>query len=201
MRIRWKKWELGRLPLFPIFMAGVLLGIALMNFGKNVLLENTGLLDETTLYHMRYMTVDGKALFVYSLGQRFLLVAAVTVLATTYLGLAVICVVTGWYGLLMGMFFSAGILRYGVKGILFAFVGMFPQYLFYIPAFLSLMLWCEGLCREICFHKGAPIQGEGRAGIWTRLLRFLAILLAVFLGCLLESYVNPVLMTALLKIF
>ena len=47
----------GRLKLLPVFCAGLLAGIVIMNLGKSILLENTGLFDEDTLYHIKYMTV------------------------------------------------------------------------------------------------------------------------------------------------
>ena len=42
-----------------------------MNMGKSILLEKTGPLDEYTLYHMKYMTINSNALFYYVLRQRF----------------------------------------------------------------------------------------------------------------------------------
>ena len=53
----------ARLPLTTLFLAGVLLGILLLSFGKKGLLEESGVLGEEMLYHMKYMTVDSDALF------------------------------------------------------------------------------------------------------------------------------------------
>ena len=50
------------LPVLPVFFAGLAAGILVMNIGKSILLENTGLFDEYTLYNMKYMTVDNSAL-------------------------------------------------------------------------------------------------------------------------------------------
>lgn len=201
MRIRWNRLYKGRLPILQIFGAGFILGILIMNFAKGVLLENTGLLDEYTLYHMKYMTVDSKALFVYSLGERLTVVTVIAVLSTTYLGLMVICAAAGWFGMLFGIFVSAAVLRYGMKGILLAATGIFPQYLLYIPAFICFMFWCEQLCREVCFRNSSGTAEASDRIILDKILRLLVILAAIFAGCFLESYLNPLLLSALLKIF
>ena len=70
MRIRRKISVGNKLPLGSLFWIGVLAGIIVMNLAKSILLDGTGLLDEYTLYHMKYMTVDSGALFYYILWLR-----------------------------------------------------------------------------------------------------------------------------------
>lgn len=171
-----------------------------MNIGKSILLESTGLLDEYTLYHMKYMTVDSGALFCYVLRQRIGSALILGILATTYLGLVVCAGAAFWYGLSAGAFLAALILRYGLKGILFALVGIFPQYLLYAPALAALLVWGAQLNRSIYF-KGYEGRGGGKYFWLGKALRFFGILFVMVLGCILESFWNPQLMLALLKIF
>ena len=70
MRLGRYRTKNGKIPLATIFVAGLFLGMLILNFGKSILLDNTGLLDEYTLYHMKYMTVDSSALFYYVLRNR-----------------------------------------------------------------------------------------------------------------------------------
>lgn len=170
-----------------------------MNIGKSILLENTGLLDEYALYHMKYMTVNSNALFYYVLKQRLGTMLLLAVFATTYLGLTVCLGAVAWYGMAAGAFMSALVIRYGLKGIFFAVVGIFPQYLLYVPAMLAMLFWCERLCRSIYFKNG--IYQEGSVSLLKRLLNLVVIFFVVILGCFLESYINPHLMSGLLKIF
>ena len=170
-----------------------------MNIGKSILLENTGLLDEYALYHMKYMTVNSNALFYYVLKQRLGTMLLLAVFATTYLGLAVCLGAVAWYGMAAGAFLSALVIRYGLKGIFFAVVGVFPQYLLYVPAMLAMLFWCEKMCRNIYFQNG--IYQEGSVSLLKRLLNLVVIFCVVILGCFLESYINPHLMSGLLKIF
>lgn len=194
------RWIMKRIRFGTLFLVGLLAGILIMNIGKSVLLEGTGLLDEYTLYHMKYMTVDSNALFYYVLRQRIGGALILGIFATTYLGIVVCAGAAFWYGLSAGAFLAALILRYGLKGILFALVGIFPQYLLYVPAMVALLMWGVQLNRSIYFRGY-----EGNIGgkyFWIgKALRFVGILFVLVLGCILESFWNPQLMLALLKIF
>lgn len=184
----------GRLPLMTIFTVGLFAGIILMNVGKSILLENTGLLDEYTLYHMKYMTVDGKALFYYVLKERMGQLVLLAVFSTTYLGLAVCGGMTFWYGICGGAFLATAVMRYGVKGILLVVVGIFPQYLVYVPAMIIMLFWCQKLYRTIYLERA-------ELSITRQLLQLLGIAAAFVLGCMLESFVNPYLFKGFLQIF
>lgn len=196
----------------PVFLTGFFLGTVIMNMGKSILLEKTGLLDEYTLYHMKYMTINSNALFYYVLRQRLGILLVMAVFATTYLGLAVEIGVVLWYGLAGGSFLSALVIRYGLKGVLFAVTGMIPQYLLYVPAMVLLLFWCENVCRSIYFRhtvygengghgirRNIPLLQKKTPIIQLLLLGGIAVL--VIMGCMLESYVNPFLLSGLLKVF
>ena len=199
MRLAGKGLLTGQRNFLACFGAGFLLGIFIMNMGKGILLGETGLFDEDTLYHMKYMTVDGNALFCYIFRKRILGLLILAVISTTYLGWAACMGAAVWYGMSAGVFLTALALRYGVKGILLGCVSMFPQYLVYVPAILAMLAWCAELFR------GIYVRGEYSAGDKGFLLkkagRFLVIALAVAAGCLLEGYVNPYLLLGFLRIF
>lgn len=188
-----------RSNLLPVFCAGVLAGILTIHIGKTVFLENTGLFDESVLSGIKYMTVDCSALFYYILRKRALLLLIMAVLASTYLGGAVCVGAAAWCGMAVGAFFSALTLRYGIKGLALAAVSLFPQCLFYVPAVMLTLGWCESLYRAIYLRGGEDAADKAfRIG---RLLRLGAIGVITLLGCLLEGYVNPRLLAGYLKIF
>ncbi len=190
----------GKLPLGSVFLAGFIAGVVIMNLGKSILLENTGLLDEYTLYHMKYMTVDSSALFYFVLRKRLGNMLVLVILATTYLGLAVCAGAAFWYGMSAGAFLTALLIRYGLKGILFALAGVFPQYLLYAPALAALLLWCEEINRSIYFRNYSSL-GEGKYILPGKIVKLVFIFCIILLGCMLESFCNPHIMLALLKIF
>ncbi len=184
----------GKLPLLTIFTAGVFAGMVIMNLGKSILLENTGLLDEYTLYHMKYMTVDSSALFYYVLKERLGLLLMLAVLSTTYLGLVVCSGMTLWYGICAGSFLAAAVLRYGIKGILFVIVGVFPQYIIYVPAMVVMLLWCQRIYKKIYLEKTELF-------IPRSLVQLMGILFVFVIGCVLESFLNPYFLRGFLQIF
>lgn len=184
---------------FTCFSVGALIGIFIINMGKGVLLGDMGLFSEETLSQMMYMTVDGNAFFCYIFRKRIGRLLILAVLSTTYLGLVSCMGISFWYGMSAGTFLATLIIRYGLKGILLAFVSIFPQYLLYVPGVLALLFWCEEL------YKGIYVRGEFNASerkIWIgKVGQLLAILAVVAVGCLLEGYLNPYLLLGFLKIF
>ena len=184
---------------FTCFSVGVLIGIFVINIGKGVLLGDMGLFNEDTLSQMMYMTVDGNAFFCYILRKRIGRLLILAVLSTTYLGLASCMGISFWYGMSAGAFLTSLALRYGLKGILLAVIGLFPHYLLYVPAILLLLVWCEELFRGI--YVRGEFNAEDKGFLLKKAGRLLVILALATAGCLLEGYMNPYLLLGFLKIF
>lgn len=191
----------GRLPFLTFFTAGIVAGILFINMGKSILLENTGLLDEYTLYEMKYMVVDSSALFYYVLKQRLGTALVLAVMSTTYLGLLVCSGFVLWYGVCTGAFLATAVIRYGIKGILLLLVGSFPQYFIYVPAVIALLFWCRMLYGKIYLDRTFTTEWSDSFGLPKCVLKLTGILGIVIVGCMLESYLNPALLQALLKNF
>lgn len=200
MRIAGKNLRSGTNRAALLFAAGLLLGFLVMNIGKGAWLINTGLLDEDTLYQMKYMTVDSGALFCYILRKRMCVLLVLAVAVTTYLGMAVCMGAVCWYGFSAGVFLSALLLRYGIKGLVLAAVSVFPQYLLYVPAFLLFLGWAERLYRGI-YSRSAACDASDRGFVLKTLGKLALILGLAAAGCLLEGYVNPLLLLGYLKVF
>lgn len=189
-----KKIRLSKL----LFAAGVFFGLVLMYAGRSVLLEHTELLSENTLRQMKDTVVEGDCFFWYVLPKRVGMVLLVGILSTTWLGLAVGPCCTVWLGTSLGMLFMASMLRYGIKGILLLLVGMLPQAAAYVPAIIWLLKWSREFCMTLYYPDRLPRQNST---LKKRAVQYSAILGVVITGCLLESYVNPILVSGLLKIF
>jgi len=180
---------------------GLLTGILVTNIGKSILLEETGLFDEYTLYHMKYMTVDSNALFCYILRKRISRLLILAVISTTYLGLAACMGTVFWYGMSVGTFLTSLAIRYGIKGILLAFVSVLPQYLLYIPSMLALLVWCDTIFSSIYNRNGGGFEILDRGFCLKKAGQLVVIILVTLFGCLLEGYINPYLLLGFLKIF
>ena len=189
----------GKLPLRFLFLIGFGIGLFAAYFGRGIWFQTTGILDEDTLYRMKYMTVDSGVLFAYVLCKRCRNFFVLIIMATTYLGLVFCGGITVKYGFSIGFFISTAIYRYGIKGLLLGIVGAFPQYLCYVPAILLLIRWCEELHCSIYFYHN--ITGQGKKSLPGRLGKLALILMVLVLGCILECFVNPVLLKGFLQFF
>lgn len=199
MQLRMKSWAESRLPYFLIFLASFGFGVLMMYVGKTFLLESTGLLDEYTLYYMKQMSVDSNALFAYVMRERIGEMVLVAILSTTYLGLVVCAATTIWYGVALGAYFATLSIRYGMKGLLLAIVGIFPQYLFYLPIIFIFLMWCESLNRSIYFSNSLSLNSG--MDIVKKILQLALMIAVTIIGCGFEGYVNHYLVNGFLKIF
>lgn len=190
--------------LAVIAAAGFAVGLVLMQIGKKALLDNTGLLSEYMLYDMKYSGIDSHAFFLYVLQKRIGTALILAVLSTTWLGLAAAWTGAAWIGISFGMLMMASMLRYGLKGVLLIFAGVFPQGLLYFPAALLLLQWSYEFCTAIYYPERMKEFHEvkDRSQLLRRkALRFPVLLGGLFAGCLLEGYINPRIVAGLLKIF
>ncbi len=187
-----------------IMLIGFVVGILIMNIGKKILLENTGLLSEYTLYDMKYSAIDCKAFFVYVLQKRIGLMLVLAVLSTTWLGMVAAWTGAAWLGISFGMLVMASLLRYGLKGILLVGTGMFPQVLIYFPVALFILQWSYEFYTAIYYPERLQ-TGQERVGknqlLRKKIIQFLLVTGVVIIGCILESYVNPILVLNLLNFF
>ena len=188
----------GRIPVLQLFVAGLFAGILIMNIGESVLLENTGLFDEDVLYHIKYLTVDYNALFCYVLRKRLVMILILAVLSTTYLGLAICVGTVLWYGTAAGGLLAVMMIRYGMKGILLAAACLFPQYLLYFPAMFAFLSWGGSVYRNIYLRSAL----EPEKNFFIKKMGQLAGIIGMTVaGCAMEGFVNPLILTGLLKIF
>lgn len=108
-----------------------------------------------------------------------------------------------WMGAMAGVFLSVASIRYGLKGIALIAAGILPQYLLLVPACVMLMNWCYQLSMAL-YHpeRAADLRyGTKKQYLMRKAAQLLLILGAVMVGSAIESYINPMLLSAFLKIF
>ncbi len=186
-----------------MFAGGFIAGIFIMNFGKTFFLSDGGILNINALNRIKYLDVDGTALLRYVLKERAGMVFLLVILATTLAGIISSYVFVLWQGALTGMFITAATIRYGMKGILLMLAAMFPQQLLLVPAWIMLLNWCCQLCCKFYYpHKDYdPEYGNRNRYLIRKGILFLWIIGVVIIGSILECYVNPILVSEILKIF
>lgn len=170
------------MPMFVISAAVV--WIFILTQGSDLLLQ-TEVLGESTLELMKYQAQDCRSLFLYVLKERCLIIPLLFLLSTTYLAMFAVYGVVLWYGAAAGAVLGVAMLRYGIRGILLVLAAGLPQYLLYVPAIVVAL----------------RLSMEQRQPTRKFFLQFFILELVVIIGCVLESYVNLMLVEKIIKIF
>ena len=126
-----------------------------------------------------------KSFFMHVLFSRLIYMVAVILFSTTSLRRLFLILQPALLSLGMCVWIGAAISEFSIKGILLVLAGAFPHMLLYILIlrFLIMVLWDRK-------------QYDKQFFIAIFVLFFIAII-----GCLLESYVNPLIVAKILKIF
>lgn len=182
-----------------ILLTGFLMGLFITNLQKDSLTAKDGILSSDLLFYMKYSKVETSALFCYILRERIKIVIILCVLSTTWLGMVASYTCSAWMGFSFGSLCMTSVIRYGLKGIILILAGIFPQCIVYFPAAFLLLSWSRELCRVLYYT--ADYHGDRNREIRKKALQYLALVVVVVIGCILESYVNPGIVKGLLKVF
>ena len=166
-------------------------------------MQDMGLLDAASLSRLRYLEIDEGSFFLYVLKERMGVVLALCLLATTYVGVYALSAFALWLGAMAGFFLSVASIRYGLKGILLILAGILPQYLLLVPACIMLMNWCYKVSNAL-YHPDRAVDiryGTRKQYFMRKTVQLFMIMVVVVAGCVMESYVNPLLLSVFLKIF
>ena len=196
--------EKGR-SMWTRLMQGSLLGafvagIFLANLMGREAVSNAGILNDYFVEKFQYTEINGQNLFFYVVGERIPLLLLLLSLTLTSLGMAGGILMLSWQGFSVGFMLSASIAKYGVKGILLVLGGVFPQYLFYFPVYVLYCYLTVHLRQRLNRDKAGNGSERGYIyGAW--LIAAVGLLLIFVMGIFLESYINPVILKKILKIF
>lgn len=197
-----EKYRVYRSWLY-LFLGSFFLGILIMNMGNEIFLGDAGIFNTASMNRLKYIEINDGKFLVYVLRQRLGGCVVLLILSTTALGLISAYGVVLWQGMITGMLITAAVIRYGIKGLLLILGGMFPHQCLLIPGEIMLLGWC--LENYYWFHrygKGTALYFRSkRQQFFHQGILLLWIFLVMLIGCVLESYVNPILISDLVKIF
>ena len=182
--------------LLGTFAAGILLA----NLMGREAVSNAGILNDYFVEKFQYTEVSSESLFFYIIGERVPLLLLLLALTLTTLGVVGGILMLGWQGFSVGFMLSTAIAKYGVKGILLVLGGLFPQYICYMPVYILYCYLANYLRQRL--SKDRIGNGSDRGyivGAW--LVAAAGLLLLFVMGIFLESYVNPLILKKILKIF
>lgn len=171
-----------RKHLLAFFMPGFLFGVVYVNLiAKNYIAE-PGIFSDYFLSQYQTVKIVAEEYIWYLVRLRvvpFLVLLGLSFTRTRKIAAVLFLI---WTGISAGILISTAVISMGIRGSFLCIVGLFPQFLFYIPAYL-IVLW---------FSWSYP---KNR---WNR-QKTLFVFLAVSAGMLLELYVNPSLVKAFLS--
>lgn len=191
--------------LWTRFIQGSLLGafaagILLANLMGREAVSNAGILNDYFVEKFQYTEVSPQSLFFYIIGERVPLLLLLLALTLTTLGVVGGITMLGWQGFSVGFMLSTAIAKYGVKGMLLVLGGLFPQYICYMPVYILYCYLANYLRQRL--SKDRMGNGSDRGyivGAW--LVAAAGLLLLFVMGIFLESYINPLILKKILKIF
>lgn len=163
------------------FLLGAIV-VTLLAKGKTP--ENT-LLNQSLALGFLEQGWNRKALFLQCLYNRGMIMLLLLLLAYTSFRKFTFRFVTAWAGISFGMLFKLFFAWYGMMGIGLLLVSVMPHFLFYWMAY-GLLYW---------------EMEKNRLRVMKSPIGILASIGVVIIGILLESYVNPILLSTYLKIF
>lgn len=174
----------SRKQFLAFFMPGFLLGIIYVNFIADRYVAAPGIFSDYFLTQFLDVRIDVQEYLWYLLRIRAVPFFALAALSFTKARRISAVLFLVWAGTSGGILISSAAADLGMKGCLLCVTALFPQFLFYIPAFIVLLWYCYT----------AP-QSH-----WNR-QKTVFVTLTMALGIITELYVNPMLVKAFLSAF
>ena len=186
-----------------VFLAGMCIGIFAANLFCEDYSSQVMVLSAYLLEKYPAMNIEGARLFQYCIQVRLMPILYIGVFSLTVLGGFYLMGYLLWLGFAFGALLSAATIRFGWKGILLCVVGMLPQFLVYVPATVAALYYGNEIYKRLYVEYESDIHtGRGRRLFFLRYaLIFLLLFVVSIMGVFLESYVNPILLKKMLKLF
>lgn len=174
----------GKKQLLAFFMPGFFLGLIYVNFIAKKYMAEPGIFSSYFMERFSSVKVETGEYLLYLLRIRLtplLLLAAVSFTRLRRLFSVLFLIWTGFSAGLLSSMAAAGL---GIVGSLLCITALFPQFLFYIPAYTILLWYCYDYpgCR------------------WNR-QKTVFLILMTGIGIMMELYVNPAVIRGFLSVF
>lgn len=171
-----------RKQLFVFFMPGFLLGILYVNLIMKKYTADPGIFSDYFLRQYESASIVIQEFIWYLVKIRFAPFLLLLGLAFTKVRKISTVAFLVWTGFSSGMLLSMAVLDKGIKGSLLCLVGIFPQFLFYIPSYM-VVIWYGYTYPENNWN----VQKSVFIG------------LGMVVGVIMEAYVNPIVIQAFLS--
>ena len=193
----WKQLSGIRGKFLPVFLTGFAAGVLYMAlFGRSVVHETTLL---SRYFFSKYQQVEFASgeLFLYILKSRMSAFTLLWLTGFTFFGTAASLLALAWVGISLGITMTTAAMKLGFSGMLICLASGLPQLILYVPAAAWLLRKLSEMSENR--ERRSSRYSGGRGQLLSYLLVWLLGFFLFFLGSLLESYVNPLFLRAVLK--
>ena len=198
-----KQW-IGKILLI-LFFAGMAAGILTAFFLRGYFLDEFDLMQAGLLQSLEKQQYSRAELFWYLFWQRTKQMGFFFLLLMTSAGIYVFYLMVVSTGIIGGCYFFASCCRYGISGSIVFLAGFFPQGIFYL--ILLYLLIKQGPGGSIP-QTGHDLAGNGRKKMHHGkkifnsggFLKGLLGIILLFLGCFVETCLNPPLLRWILHL-
>lgn len=193
----WKQLSGIRGKFLPVFLTGFAAGVLYMAlFGRSVIHETTLL---SRYFFSKYQQVEFASgeLFLYILKSRMSAFTLLWLTGFTFFGTAASLLALAWVGISLGITMTTAAMKMGFSGMLICLASGLPQLILYVPAAAWLLRKISEMSENR--ERRSSRYSGGRGQLLPYLLVWLLGFFLFFMGSLLESYVNPLFLRAVLK--
>lgn len=193
----WKQLSGIRGKFLPVFLTGFAAGVLYMAlFGRSIVHETTLL---SRYFFSKYQQVEFASgeLFLYILKSRMSAFTLLWLTGFTFFGTAASLLALAWVGISLGITMTTAAMKLGFSGMLICLASGLPQLILYVPAAAWLLRKISEMSENR--ERRSSRYSGGRGQLLSYLLVWLLGFFLFFLGSLLESYVNPLFLRAVLK--
>lgn len=178
-----------------VILLAFLGGIVCANLLDKELLVTYGILNDYFLSRYSYHKIDGNRLFCHVLMERCKAAFLIFLLGRVLTGRVFSALIKGGTAATFGFLIVVAIVNLGMRGVVVSVCGLLPQWLFYLAA--------------LCYYANCRREEEGSVGrggapsgdISVYIVRWGLLALCMILGILTESYINPILLGYVSKIW
>lgn len=136
-----------------------------------------------------YLNIE---LFKFIVWKRIKLILGIWIFGFTFFEIIINYLLVGYFGFSIGYLFSIGLMTGGFSGYLMNLVLLLPQYLFYVPVMIYLIVKSTSFCSNLYSHRNRTRGLNINKQMIIEYFFVLVIcIIFIVIGSIIETYINP----------
>ena len=181
-----------------LLLIGIVLGTILANILQRFYLNDLETINQYFSTNVNLIKINYGSLMKYIITSRLKEFILIWISCCMVFGMPLLSLLITYKGICIGFTLSSAILCYGFKGIIVYFAYIFPQCIIYIPVYILMVKKGYDLCETLYFSS--KVSFKGKKSITREYLPiFLLLLLFLWIGCIVETYINSALVRSAIE--